>query len=108
MSDQVKSERIYEIPPPDGYAIDNGMGRPTHLFSKSLGWIKTPEGYRTREDGMASHRWLKDEDGEWAWYEVPSLEMFEEWSFDSVCETPWGDEVEPDHPHSWLRIMGMI
>jgi hypothetical protein len=25
-----------------------------------------------------------------------------------VCETPWGDIVEPDHPKSWLRILGLI
>jgi hypothetical protein len=27
---------------------------------------------------------------------------------DCVCETPWGDIVEPDHPKSWLRILGLI
>jgi hypothetical protein len=25
-----------------------------------------------------------------------------------VCETPWGDIVEPDHPKSWLRVLGLI
>jgi hypothetical protein len=25
-----------------------------------------------------------------------------------VCETPEGDTVEPDHPHSWLRILKLI
>jgi hypothetical protein len=32
-----------------------------------------------------------------------SLEDIEEWTFDSVCLTPAGDEVEPDHPDSWLN-----
>ena len=39
---------------------------------------------------------------------VPTMEEVEEWVFDSVCFTPDDDEVEPDHPHSWLSILGMI
>ena len=42
------------------------------------------------------------------WYEIPSNEDLEEWSFDSVCFTPGDDEVEPDHPDSWLSILGLI
>jgi hypothetical protein len=42
------------------------------------------------------------------WYSVPTLEEVEEWVFDSVCFTPDEDEVEPDHPDSWLSILGMI
>jgi len=42
------------------------------------------------------------------WYEIPSNEDIEEWSFDSVCFTPGDDEVEPDHPDSWLSILGLI
>jgi len=42
------------------------------------------------------------------WYDVPTNEEIEEWSFDSVCFTPGDDEVEPDHPDSWLSILGLI
>jgi hypothetical protein len=42
------------------------------------------------------------------WYDVPDLEDIEEWTFDSVCSTPAGDDVEPDHPDSWLSILGII
>jgi len=42
------------------------------------------------------------------WYEIPSNEDIEEWSFDSVCFTPGDDEVEPDHPDSWLSLLGLI
>jgi hypothetical protein len=42
------------------------------------------------------------------WYDVPCLEDIEEWTFDSCCPTPAGDEVEPDHPDSWLSILGII
>jgi hypothetical protein len=36
------------------------------------------------------------------------MEDMEEWVFDSTCLTPDEDEVEPDHPHSWLSILGLI
>ena len=42
------------------------------------------------------------------WYEIPSFEDIEAWSFDSVVPTPDESEVEPDHPDSWLRLLGMI
>lgn len=42
------------------------------------------------------------------WCPVPTMEEVEEWVFDSVCFTPDEDEVEPDHPHSWLSILGLI
>ena len=40
--------------------------------------------------------------------DVPSLDELEEWAYDSGCETPDGDWVEPDHPDSWLRILRII
>jgi hypothetical protein len=42
------------------------------------------------------------------WYEVPTLEDIEEWTFDSCCPTPAGDDVEADHVDSWLTILGLI
>jgi hypothetical protein len=43
------------------------------------------------------------------WYEIPSNEDIEEWVFDSICFTPAGDdEVEPDHPDSWLSLLNLI
>lgn len=42
------------------------------------------------------------------WYSVPDLEDIEEWTFDSCCPTPAGESVEPDHPDSWLSILGII
>ncbi|MBK6744573.1 MAG: hypothetical protein IPG66_17065 [Hydrogenophilales bacterium] len=41
-------------------------------------------------------------------YDVPSMEQIGEWIFDSVCETPEGDCVEPDHPDSWLSLLGLM
>jgi hypothetical protein len=94
---------------PTDYSTDNGHGQPTHLLFKHFGrWVKTPEGYCRRPDGIISHKYLKDEDGEYEWISVPSTKEIEAWVYDSVCETPWGDIVEPDHPKSWLRILGLI
>ncbi len=41
-------------------------------------------------------------------YPVPSMEQIGEWVIDSVCETPEGDCVEPDHPDSWLSLLHLI
>jgi hypothetical protein len=92
---------------PIDYKADNGHGKPTHLCTKSGKWIATPKGYRTREDGLPSHVYARI-DGTREWVKVPSTEELEAWVSDSVCETPDGDIVEPDHPHSWLSILGLI
>ncbi|WP_218064730.1 hypothetical protein, partial [Enterobacter asburiae] len=41
-------------------------------------------------------------------YEVPDMAEIENFVFDSVCETPDGETVEPDHPDSWLSLIGLI
>ena len=41
-------------------------------------------------------------------YDVPSFAQIDEWVCDSVCETPDGDMVEPDHPDSWLSLLGIM
>jgi hypothetical protein len=60
-------------------------------------WIPTGGNYSSEEGDELT-----------GWYDVPDLEDIEEWTFDSVCPTPAGDEVEPDHPDSWLSILGLI
>lgn len=42
------------------------------------------------------------------WWEVPTMEDVERWTFDSMCETPAGDIVEPDADGSWLRLLGLV
>ena len=41
-------------------------------------------------------------------YDVPTMTELQHWCIDGICETPDGDEVEPDHPDSWLRIIGYV
>lgn len=41
-------------------------------------------------------------------YPTPEMGELEEMVFDSVCETPDGQTVEPDHPDSWLSLLGLI
>ena len=42
------------------------------------------------------------------WYALPTDQQLQDWSIDSVCETPDGRTVEPDHPDSWLRILHLV
>ena len=42
------------------------------------------------------------------WWPVPTMEEVEHWTFDSLCENPAGDEVEPDADDSWLRLLGLV
>jgi hypothetical protein len=58
-------------------------------------WIPKGRNYRHEQDLIG-------------WYEVPTMENIEEWTFDSICLTPADDEVEPDHPDSWLSLLGLI
>jgi len=41
-------------------------------------------------------------------YKVPSLKTMEKWMYDGIAKTPDGKKVEPDHPDSWLSILGYI
>ena len=41
-------------------------------------------------------------------YPTPSGDAIEFWVLDSICETPDGDIVEPDHPDSWLSLLGLV
>jgi hypothetical protein len=97
-----------EIPKPEGYQSNNGHGQPTHLRNRRGEWIATPKGYRIREEGLPSHKYLRNEEGRMEWFEVPSFKEIESWVYDSVCETPEGDPIEPDNPRSWLSILGLI
>jgi len=42
------------------------------------------------------------------WWEIPSMEQVQEWTLDSVCETPAGDIIEPDADGSWLRLLHLV
>lgn len=38
----------------------------------------------------------------------PTAEQLQFWMFDGVAETPDGERVEPDHPDSWISLLGYI
>lgn len=42
------------------------------------------------------------------WWPVPAMEEVQRWTFDSDCENPAGDVVEPDADDSWLRLLGLV
>lgn len=52
--------------------------------------------------GAKRVRWRGD------WWPLPSDAELQDWSIDSVCGTPDGRSVEPDHPESWLSILGLV
>jgi hypothetical protein len=63
---------------------------------KQLFWMPQCSSYRNEYDDLVG------------WYELPTLGDMEEYTFDSVCPTPAGDEFEPDHPDTWLSLLGMV
>lgn len=42
------------------------------------------------------------------WVPLPSIDAMMEWTMDSCCPTPDGRILEPDHPDSWLRLLGLV
>ena len=69
-----------------------------------------------RRDGVLALYWLPSEQGysfadamELAgWYPIPAAGDVERWSTGETAETPAGDDVEPDHPDGWPRLLGLI
>jgi hypothetical protein len=85
-------------------------------FQADISWDSESSGipsngsvYRNKQGTLRCY-WKPSQDEEdlEGWYDIPSNEDIEEWSFDSICCTPAGDEVEPDHPDSWLSILRLI
>jgi len=61
-----------------------------------LYWMPQGRNYRDQFDHLVG------------WYQVPLMEEVEDWTFDSCCPTPCDDELEPDHPDSWLHLLGLV
>lgn len=80
-------------------------------FFEALGQVPHNGSVRRHEDRLQLF-WIPsnpaDIDDLSDWYDIPSNEEFEEWVFDSLCPTPAEDDVEPDHPDSWMSLLGMI
>ena len=96
---QFKPEVNYD---PEYARFKNEVAKPGSIYQNKQGtyryYWKPSGGNYTKEEKA-------DLEG---WYDIPCLEDLEEWTFDSVCFTPAGDDVEPDHPDSWLSILGLI
>lgn len=54
------------------------------------------------KDGWPVVRWRGE------WHFVPTMDEVEQYVFDSTCPTPNDSDVEPDHPESWLSLLGLI
>ena len=80
----------------------DGIPKPGSIYQNKRGVYRY---YWKPSGGNYSREERKDLEG---WYDIPCLEDLEEWTFDSVCFTPDEEEVEPDHPDSWLRLLYLI
>lgn len=83
------------IPAP-GRVPYNGAIQRKPSGSLWLFWIPQGANYRDQAADLAD------------WYQVPLIGEIEDWTLGSVACTPCDDDCEPDHPDSWLRILGMI
>ena len=91
----------YPIDPDFQNAPKGGIPSTGNVYRNKKGvlrcwWIPAGRNYRYEADDLTG------------WYDVPTLEDIEEWTFDSTCPTPAGDDVEHDHPDSWLRILSLV
>ena len=57
---------------------------------------------------IAQHGGIKRMKWHRIWWPLPCDAELQQWACDSVCETPDGRSVEPDHPDSWLRLLGLV
>ena len=94
-SQQYQAEVNYD---PELFQLDN---EDTHPVTGSV--------WRTKRGKLCCY-WKPEcsEEELEGWYDVPTNEEIEEYVFDSYCLTPGEDSVEPDHPDSWLSILGLI
>jgi hypothetical protein len=99
---------VYEITPDDQYPapvdfepapgrvpFNGAVKRMPHGFLWMY-WMPQGRNYRDQYDDLVG------------WYQVPLLEELEQWAIDSTCPTPAEDDLEPDHPDSWLRLLGLV
>jgi hypothetical protein len=57
---------------------------------------------RVDADGWPEVRWAR------AWWPAPTVGEAHAMALDSVAETPDGRTVEPDDPHAWPSLLGLI
>jgi hypothetical protein len=87
---------------PEYARFKNEVAKPGSIYRNQQGTYR----YYWKPSGG---NYTKEEKAELeGWYDIPCLEDLEEWTFDSVCFTPGEDEVEPDHPDSWIRLLYLI
>jgi hypothetical protein len=96
-TEQYPADIDFSTPAPKGAIPCTGNVRKDKHGILFCYWIPAGKNYTSEE-----------KDDLQGWYEVPTLEDIEEWTFDSCCPTPAGDEVEADHPDSWMRILNIV
>ena len=97
--DNEDKEKQFEIKPNfinDGKAVPFNGAIALIDNVLSLYWMPQGDNYEEEYDDLVG------------WYEIPTNDEIETWVFDSVVPTPAEDKMEPDHPDSWLSLLGMI
>jgi len=100
MSEAERNQQFQLTPNYD--SIQDGVPKAGSIYLNKCGvyryyWIPEGDNYTDEEKGDLQ-----------GWYDIPLNEDIEDWCFDSCAFTPAEDEVEPDHPDSWLRLLGLI
>lgn len=113
-------------PLPDLETVGRCLTRPSYLKWREYSGLATPEETAElaalRSEHVArreAERRRQEEEDETPYqsapvtwrgkdYPSPTTGEVREWVMDSVCETPDGRTVEPDHPDSWLRLLGLV
>jgi len=88
-------------------AVAAAMGAPTLTAEEEaepypVADLFAADRVRMDADGWPEVRWARQ------WWPAPTVGEVHAMALDSVAETPDGRQVEPDDPHSWPRLLGLI
>lgn len=85
-----------DFTPAPGRIPYNGAIQRKPSGSLWLYWMPQGANYRDQYDDLVG------------WYQIPLMAELEDWTLGSSACSPCDDDVEPDHPDSWLVLLGLI
>lgn len=94
----------------------NQQYQPAPNYDSATGGLPKAGSIYVNKHGVYRYYWIpeggnytqEEKDELQGWYDIPLNEDLEDWCLDSYAFTPAEDEVEPDHPDSWLRLLYLI
>jgi hypothetical protein len=103
----IDSQDDYDAQPDLAVTWDTSM-KPGQLKAGDITKDKRTGLLRIYWEPVGGNYTAEEKDTLAGFYEIPCMGELEEMSFDSLALTPAEDSVEPDHPDSWLSLLGMI